>query len=59
MSDGVEEGVQVGLVSQVVEEMPGTSDGVQVGSVERDVAEGSQGSVASVEVDQEKDMDIF
>ncbi|XP_045576665.1 uncharacterized protein [Salmo salar] len=44
-------GVQVGLVSQVVEEMPGTSDGVQVGSVERDVVEGSQGSVASVEED--------
>jgi hypothetical protein len=51
-------GVQVGLVSQVVEEMPGTSDGVQVGSVQRDVAEWNQWSVASVEEDQEKDMDI-
>ncbi|XP_029613344.1 eukaryotic translation initiation factor 3 subunit J-A-like [Salmo trutta] len=50
MSDGVKEGV--------VEEMPGTSDGVQVGSVERDVVEGYQGSVASVEEDQEKDMDV-
>jgi hypothetical protein len=29
-----------------------------VGSVQRDVAEGSQWSVASVEEDQEKDMDI-
>jgi hypothetical protein len=58
MSAGVQEGVQVGLVSQVVEEMPGTSDWVQVGSIERDVVEGSQWSVASVEEDQEKDMDI-
>lgn len=46
----------MGLVSQVVEEMPGTSNVVQVRSVERDVAEGSQGSVASVE--EEQDMDI-
>nr|XP_024000137.1 uncharacterized protein LOC112077994 [Salvelinus alpinus] len=58
MSAGVQEGVHVELVSQVVEEMPGTSDGVQVGSVERDVVEGSQWSVASAEEDQEKDMDI-
>jgi hypothetical protein len=57
-SNGVQEGVQVELVPQVVEEMPGMSDGVQVGSVERDVAEGSQGSMASVEEDQEKDMAI-
>eukprot|EP00063_Salmo_salar_P021104 XP_013995939.1 PREDICTED: uncharacterized protein LOC106569275 [Salmo salar] len=49
-------GVQVGLVTQVVEEMPGTSDGLQVGSDERDVLEASQGSVASVE--EEQDMDI-
>jgi hypothetical protein len=58
MSNGVQEGVQVGLVSQVVEEMPGTSDGLLVGSVERDVVEGTQGSVASVEEDREKDKDI-
>ena len=32
---------------------------MQVGGVERDVVEGIQGSVASVEEDQEKDMDIF
>jgi uncharacterized NAD-dependent epimerase/dehydratase family protein len=56
---GTSDGVQVGLVSQVVEEMPGTSDGVQVGSVERDVVEGIQGSVASVEKDQEKDIDLL